>query len=164
VRAQSGIGNANLAANYTSPIWGYGLSATSSLARFTFQSGDPFHAWLASYGLPADGSADYLDSDNDGANNWQEYMAGTDPTNANSVFKITSYKIMSDTQFILQWSSVSNRHYDVMSATNLTSGGSGFAPLAGATNLVGTPPENTWTNSMSSLLPATTFYRVNAHQ
>ena len=95
VRVQSGLGNANSSANYTSPIWGYGLSVTSSVARFTYQSLDPFHAWLASYGLPSDGSADYLDSDGDGLNNWQEYLAGTNPTNASSVFKITGGQVLS---------------------------------------------------------------------
>jgi hypothetical protein len=49
VRVQSGVGNANSAANYTSPIWGYGLSVTSIVDRFTFQTLDAFHTWLASY-------------------------------------------------------------------------------------------------------------------
>ena len=104
VRVQSGIGNANYAANYTSPIWGYGLSTTSTVARFTFQSLDPFHAWLASYGLPSNGSADFLDSDSDGLNNWQEYLAGTNPTNPASVFKITSVQVTSNTPLVLRWS------------------------------------------------------------
>ena len=38
VRVQSGVGNANSAANYTSPVWGYGLSVTSIVDRFTFQA------------------------------------------------------------------------------------------------------------------------------
>jgi len=164
VRVQSGIGNANFTANYTSPIWGYGLSATSAVARFTFQSQlDPFHTWLASYGLPSDGSADYLDSDSDGMNNSQEYQAGTNPTNTDSSFKITSTQVSSGTRFVLHWSSVSNRLYDVLSASNLTTGAGAFVPLPGATNLTGTPPENAWTDSVnSSSAPA--YYRVGVHQ
>ncbi len=160
VRMQSGIGNANSSANYTSPIWGYGLSATSSVARFTFQSLAPFHTWLASYGLPSNGSADYLDSDGDGMNNWQEYLAGTNPTNGGSVFKITSSQTISSTQFVVRWSSVSNRLYDVMRATNLTGSAGAFVPVSGATNLSATPPQNTWTDSVSR----PSFYRVSVHQ
>jgi hypothetical protein len=163
VRVQSGIGNANSTANYTSPIWGYGLSATSSVARFTFQSLDPFHAWLASCGLPSNGSADYVDSDGDGMNNWQEYLAGTIPTNASSVFKITSSQMISSTKFVLRWSSVSNRLYDLTRATNPASGAVAFVGLAGATNITGTPPQNTWTDSVSRVSPPA-FYRLNVHQ
>jgi hypothetical protein len=163
VRVQSGLGNAKSSANYTSPVWGYGLSVTSAAARFTYQSLDPFHAWLASYGLPSDSSADYRDSDGDGLNNWQEYLAGTNPTNTSSVFKITSGQAMPGGQFVLRWLSVSNRLYDVMRGTNPAAGAGAFVPVPGATDLPGDPPQNTWTDSVS---PASTrvFYRLRAHQ
>jgi hypothetical protein len=160
VRVQSGTTNGNSSANYTSPIWGNGLSATSSVARFTFTSIDPFHTWLASYGLSSGGSADYLDSDGDGMNNWQEYLAGTNPTNSSSVFKIISSQMISGAQFVVRWSSVSNRLYDVLRATNLAAGASAFLPVPGATNLVATPPANSWTDSVSR----PNFYRLRAHQ
>jgi len=164
VRVQSGPSNANFSANYTSPIWGYGLSATSSVARFTFSQLDAFHAWLASYGLPSDGSADYLDSDGDGLSNSQEYQAGTNPTNAGSVFKITSGQTSSGrAQFVLRWLSVSNRLYDVMRGTNVAAGVGALMPVPGATNLPGTPPVNTWTDSIGgSAVPS--FYRLRVHQ
>jgi hypothetical protein len=162
VRAQSGIGNANSSANYTSPVWGYGLSPTSSVARFTFQSLDAFHAWLASYGLASNGSADYVDSDSDGMNNWQEYLSGTNPTNTGSVFKIISGQMISSTQFVVTWTSVPNHLYDVIRATNLATGGA-FLPLTGAINLTATPPQNAWTDSVSRASPPA-FYRVSVHQ
>jgi hypothetical protein len=163
VRVQSGLTNGNSSANYTSPIWGYGLSVTSSVARFSYQSLDPFHAWLAFYGLPSDGSADYLDSDGDGLNNWQEYLAGTNPTNASSVFKIAGGQALPGAQIVLRWLSVSNRLYDVMRGTNLAVGAGAFVPVPGATNLAGTPPQNTWTDSVSST-SMRAFYRLTAHQ
>jgi hypothetical protein len=164
VRVQSGVTNANSPANYTRPIWGYGLSPTSSVARFTLQAQtDPFHSWLASYGLPSDGSADYPDSDGDGMNNWQEYVAGTNPTNASSVFQITGAQVTADAQFILRWSSVSNRLYDVSHATNLAAGAGAFMALPGGTNLPATPPQNTWTDSLSRAT-GPTFYRISVRQ
>jgi hypothetical protein len=162
VRVQSGV-NTTSTQNFTGGIWGYGLSATSAVARFTYQTQtEAFHTWLASYGLPSDGSADHLDSDADGMNNQQEYFAGTNPTNAASVFKITRDQIISGTNFVLQWSSVSNRLYDVLRATNLSSGVGAFIPVPGATNLPATPPDNFWTNSVSRITPG--FFNVRVHQ
>jgi hypothetical protein len=162
VRVQSGVATTSTE-NYTGTIWGYGLSATSTVARFTYQTQtEAFHSWLSSYGLPSDGSADNIDSDGDGMNNQQEYVAGTNPTNANSVFKITSEQGIAGTNFVLRWSSVSNRLYDVLRATNLTSGAVAFAPVPGATNLPATSPENSWTNSLNYITPG--FYNIRVHQ
>ena len=61
----------------------------------------------------------------------------------------------------MRWLSVSNRLYDVMRGTNLAAGTGAFVPVPGATNLAGTPPQNTWTDSVS---PASTraFYRLTS--
>ena len=42
--------------------------------------------WLARFGLPIDGSADYAHSDGDRFNNWEEYISDYDPTNSSSFF------------------------------------------------------------------------------
>lgn len=47
------------------------------------------HAWLESFGFSGDfEAADLLDSDGDGFLNWQEYQAGTDPTDSTSLHRI----------------------------------------------------------------------------
>ena len=38
--------------------------------------------WLQRSRLPTDGTVNFTDTDGDGMNNWQEWIAGTSPTNA----------------------------------------------------------------------------------
>ena len=49
-----------------------------------------------------------------------------------------------------------------MRGTNVAAGASAFLPVPGATNLAGTPPQNTWTDSVSSG-STKSFYRITAH-
>lgn len=78
-----------------------------------------FIGWLQQFGLAVDGSADYADSDGDGMNNWLEWLSGTTPTNAASVFAVKTLKATSS-DTTLSWSTVSNLTYQLQSATNLT--------------------------------------------
>jgi predicted outer membrane repeat protein len=81
-----------------------------------------FIGWLQQYGLPTDGSADYVDSDGDGMSNWQEWKTGTIPTNALSVLKLLSPVVISNSQGLLvTWQSVTNITYYIQSSTNFTS-------------------------------------------
>lgn len=101
-------------------------------------------------GLGADGQ---LDADTDGALNWKEYVAGTDPKNNASVFEI-AIRSYAGSQYVFSWDSVAGKHYSVYRATNLTSGAA--TPLA--TNILATPPDNVYTDSVSDA--ATYFYSV----
>jgi hypothetical protein len=67
------------------------------------------------YGISNDGS---VDSDHDGMNNWQEWLAGTNPTNSASLLKmLTPYRTPSGVW--LYWQSVASRKYFLQCATDL---------------------------------------------
>lgn len=68
--------------------------------------------YTVSYPPPPDG-----DQDGDGQIDWQEYIAGTDPTNPASFFHI-----MRNGRDELNWNAVSGRVYSVYWTTNLLSG------------------------------------------
>ena len=108
------------------------------------------YAWLQSYGLPTDGSADYIDTDHDGMNNWQEWVAGTDPTNPSSVLRMVSVA-HSPGAIVVTWTSAANRSYSLERAGSLA-GPPAFSLVEGQipgqagttvftdTNAVGTGP------------------------
>ncbi len=114
--------------------------------------------WLAAFGLtnqPPEIEA-VADPDGDGMLTWQEYRAGTVPTNAASVaLYISDLKLLSGGSVALEWLSFTNRdyRYEVWVASNLRAG----FTLEG-TNLPATPPINAWTHSVSDDGPR--FYRV----
>jgi hypothetical protein len=116
---------------------------TVDMGAYEFQSVDPFHQWLAQYGLPANGSADYVDSDLDGHNNWQEWVAGTNPTNPVSVLRL-GLPLVTPGDVMLTWTSVTNRFYTLESATNLNSAPA-FSVLK--SNLTGLPGTTSWTDT-----------------
>ncbi len=77
-------------------------------------------AWMAQYGLPTDGSADFVDSDGDTQDNYSEWKAGTNPTNALSYFDFDPAGTMPVANGVqLRWNSLTNRTYRVESGTNL---------------------------------------------
>ena len=114
--------------------------------------------WLAQYGWTNNfDAAETNDADHDGSLNWQEYIAGTDPTNRLSVLCVTNLR-RSESEFVLYWPSASNRTYGVDRATNLVV--SGFSAIA--TNLLATPPTNVYTDQVPVIGKA--FYRINVEK
>ena len=62
----------------------------------------------------------FADSDGDGAPNYHEYLAGTNPRNAASIWKSTVSKFSDHVE--LSFNIISNRIYEVQWSTNLLSG------------------------------------------
>ncbi len=133
------------------------VGGTVDMGAYEFQPGisGAFIGWLQQYGLPTDGSADYADSDHDGMNNWQEWVCGTNPTNAASVLRL-QLPLFVPGRVMLTWSSVTNRAYFVERATNLAPR-LGFSLLQ--TNIPGLPDTTSFidTNPPGS---GPAFYRV----
>jgi hypothetical protein len=133
------------------------VSGTVDMGAYEFQGTGSVisYAWLQQYGLPTDGSADYADPDHDGLNNWQEWIAGTTPTNAASALRILSLSNgVSGTA--ARWSSVTNRTYSLERAANL-----GNVPAFGLvrSNLAGLDGSTTFTDT-NATGPGPFFYRV----
>jgi len=138
-----------------------GVGAEIDIGAYEFQPGvsGEFIGWLSGNGLPTDGSADYSDSDSDRMNNWQEWIAGTVPTDAVSALRLlTPTPVASGT--IVSWQSVSNRTYFLERTTNLGA----MPPFSLLTNkLVGQPGTTSFTDT-NALGLGPFFYRVGVRQ
>lgn len=90
------------------------------------------------------------DPDGDGMSNWQEYIAGTNPTNASSLLVISQ---LNATSQLVVWSSVAGKNYQVLSTGDLTQP---FTPVSGV--ILATSA----TTSFTDITPpgAHRFYRV----
>ena len=119
----------------TMPAQTVSLTATyKDAAPQSTTNGTPY-AWLDQYGLTNYVADAVLDQDNDGLLTWQEYIAGTDPTNSASCLKAAQ-----TTRNIITWIAQSNRIYSVYWSTNLVKG---FAALDANIPY----PRNSYTNA-----------------
>jgi hypothetical protein len=114
------------------------------------------YAWLLQNGFATDGSADFVDSDSDGLNNWQEWRAQTDPLNSSSNLRIVSSSI-AGTNFALTWRSVQGVSYVVERGTSPTA----FVPI-----VRNFPGQDGTTGFVDSQYPfgSVCFYRVGVSQ
>jgi hypothetical protein len=120
-----------------------------------------FIGWLQQYGLPTDGSADYVDLDGTGFNVYQDWIAGLNPTNALSVLAMLAPTPTNNpTGLVVSWESVSNITYFLQSGTNL---GAHPAFSTIQSNIIGQTGTTTYddTNAIGN---GPFFYRVGVQQ
>ena len=82
------------------------------------------------------------DFDGDGFSNYQEYLAGTSPIDAGSVFALLSMTASLGKQATVSWHSIIGKQYTVYKSTNLLSG---FYAIQ--ENVPAEPPVNTFTDT-----------------
>lgn len=121
---------------------------TVDVGAYEFQatgSGLPYY-WLQQFGLAIDGSADFIDSDGDGLNNWQEWRSKTDPMDSSSVLKLAAPILNYSGGTLVFWQSASGVTYFVQRSTNLlaqtnfTTIQTNVAGLEGLTGYIDVPP------------------------
>jgi hypothetical protein len=80
--------------------------------------------WRAHYFASADdpAGADLADADHDGALNWQEFIAGTDPTRSDSKLEFRPAESVingAQKQLVLRWQTVPGKVYEVVHSADL---------------------------------------------
>jgi hypothetical protein len=138
-------GNPRIAGG-TVDIGAYEFQAPTSLISY---------AWLQQYGWPTDGSVDFADPDGDGVCNWQEWRAGTDPTNPASALKMTCIT-NTPSGIRVQWQSLNASTYYVQRSTRLDL--SSFVTLR--SNIVGSLTGTSSYTDTNFVSAGPVFYRV----
>jgi len=115
--------------------------------------------WLLHYGIATDGSGDGLDTDGDGSPNSAEYMAGTDPTNADSVLRLIGIgQEWGGT--LLEWKGGSDAWQFLECKDDLANTNEPWQPI------IGLPPPTPLTNAVVDMgsTNSTLFYRIRAQR
>ena len=98
------------------------------------------------------------DSDGDGMTNYQEYLAGTDPTNANSKLSMKSM-VMAGQNISLTWKSVTGQNYRVRYTTDLVTW-QDFTDAGGNALLFTADSAETTANLTAPFASSKMFFRI----
>ena len=132
----------------------FGDLMMSTIAPYLSINGIPAW-WLIQYfgSTNAVGGGAGDDPDQDGMNNLSEYLAGTNPTNRNSVLRMSNYVDAAGSKVIVTWPSASNKYYSLLWTTNLN-----LPWTKRVTNIPATIPLNAYTDTVNGVKGA--FYRA----
>jgi len=111
--------------------------------------------WREQFGLTTDGSADAFDRADDGLNDGQGRVCGSNPINALSALRLLPPTPLGG-DLVVRWQSVPNRLYFLVRNTNLAASPM-FLPLA--TNLPGQAGTTTYTDT-NAARGGPYYYRV----
>ncbi len=130
----------------------YGASNQGLIERLDLVIGETFAEWSQRlFGTLVSQTAD---ADGDGQTNYQEYLAGTDPTNATSIFRATSITPSGAGTLTITWQSIAAKSYVVERSVNLQS----WTIISG--NVTATGPQTSFTDSTFPADQPNVFYRV----
>ena len=115
--------------------------------------------WELQYFGHLTGTNPNADADHDGMSNLQEWLAGTNPTNASSCLRLVAIPTNNPNAFVVRWPSVAGKYYWLERSTNLLTGFNSVVQ----TNIAATVPTNTVTDT--AIIPGKArFYRVGVEQ
>ena len=123
-------------------------------------AGPEFTAWIQGYSGGSAWRRELLpdgDLDKDGADNFSEWIAGTDPNDSNTEFRV-SVDIGDDGSVTVKWPSAAGRLYQVYRADKVEGP---YAPVGA--EVAATAPENRYTDGTASAA-APVFYKVTVRK
>ena len=110
-------------------------------------------------GSASDNSRGSDDADGDGVSNLNEFLAGTNPLDGTSVFRITQTQVLPSSDVQISWSSVTNRTYQLQRRDDL-SASSSWVNVGPSTNGTGGVMQMTDSGGGTN---GTRYYRVEAN-